>query len=155
MATPDTDQSPDLNVQVVKRFIDEVINKNRLELIGELWAPDMVWRGGSLGEVVGIEAYAKMRAGTKRGRFEGLDLEILDIFTKDDKVLVQFTNSGRRVGKLLGMSFKSKHATWNGVGIYTVRDGKIAEAWFVEDVLAMMTQVGVRGFLNLITSGRG
>ena len=32
---------------------------------------------------------------------------------------------------------------WLGVGIYTVRDGRIVEGWFAEDVLGMFRQLGV------------
>jgi predicted ester cyclase len=34
-----------------------------------------------------------------------------------------------------------KRAEWLGVGIYTVRDGRIAEAWFAEDILGMLLQL--------------
>jgi hypothetical protein len=29
------------------------------------------------------------------------------------------------------------------IGIYTVRDGQIIEAWFAEDILGMMLQLGI------------
>jgi len=31
---------------------------------------------------------------------------------------------------------------WLGIGIYTVHDGKITEAWFAEDIVGMMLQLG-------------
>jgi hypothetical protein len=35
-----------------------------------------------------------------------------------------------------------KHAEWLGIGIYAVIDGRIHEAWFGEDTLGMMQQIG-------------
>jgi hypothetical protein len=32
---------------------------------------------------------------------------------------------------------------YHGVGIYRIRDGRIAEATFVEDILAMLLQLGM------------
>src|ERR1035437_679343 len=50
------------NVAVVRRFLDQVVNGGRPELIDELWAPDLVWHGGSLGEMRGIDDYLNVMA---------------------------------------------------------------------------------------------
>jgi hypothetical protein len=34
-----------------------------------------------------------------------------------------------------------KHAEWLGIGIYTVRDGRITDAWFAEDILGLLLQL--------------
>ncbi|MFJ8792197.1 hypothetical protein [Streptomyces sp. NPDC102462] len=31
--------------------IDEVVNEGCLDVVDQLWADDMIWRGGSLGEL--------------------------------------------------------------------------------------------------------
>jgi predicted ester cyclase len=41
----------------------------------------------------------------------------------------------------MGNPATGKHAEWLGIGIYTVRDGRIAEAWFAEDILGMLQQL--------------
>ncbi|WBB69061.1 nuclear transport factor 2 family protein [Micromonospora sp. WMMD812] len=142
------------NAAVVTRFIDEVINGGNLDLIDALWHEDLVWEGGSLGERHGIEAYKKMMGATGGGsRWANLHLTVHNIFAQDDTVVVQFTNSGYRTGRLLGVvPFRSKRGSWNGVGIYTLRGGKIVHAWFVEDVVAMLRSLGGPGALDLITS---
>ncbi|MHA6765488.1 ester cyclase [Streptacidiphilus sp. PAMC 29251] len=143
----------DTNTAVVERFLDEVVNQGNLDLIDELWAPDMRWSGGSLGEIDGIEAYKAMMRGSGAGRFIDLHLVVKDIYTKDDQVVVQFTNSGRRTGRLFGIiPFTSKHATWNGVGVYRVVNGRISDGWFVEDVAAMMRQLGAVAVVSMLTS---
>ena len=43
----------------------------------------------------------------------------------------------------LGTPPTGRHAEWLGIGIYTVTSGKISQAWFGEDVLAMLMQLGV------------
>jgi predicted ester cyclase len=64
------------------------------------------------------------------------------MITENDKVVVRFTNSGTHTGPFLGMPATGKHAEWLGVGIYTVGGGKITEAWFAEDILSMLLQLG-------------
>ncbi|GAA0598017.1 SnoaL-like domain-containing protein [Kribbella sandramycini] len=137
-------------VEVVTRFIEQVVNGGRVELIDELWHQDLVWSGGSLGEQHGIEAFRKMLG--SGGGWVGLRLTVLGVYGRADTVVVQFTNSGRRAGRLLRvLPFTSRAATWNGVGVYVVRDGKIAQGWFVEDVVAMLRGLGLRGALDLMT----
>ena len=135
------DQSAD--VAVVRRFIEEVINGGRLDLVDDLWSQDLVWHGGSLGEIHGLPAYkAFLRASTK-GAFSGMQLTIHDVIAADGKVAVRFTNSGTQTGTFMGAPATGKRAEWLGVAIYNVVSGKISEAWFGEDVLGMMLQLGV------------
>lgn len=138
-------------VVVVRRHLDEIVNGGNLELIDELWAEDLSWHGGSMGEVRGIAAYKAMMAGSG---FVGLNLVVLDVFTRDDTVVVRFTNSGRRTGRLLGVRYTSRLATWNGVGVFRVADGRIRDAWFVEDLAAMLSQLGPIGAVAMLTSRR-
>ena len=37
-------------VAVVTRFMEDVINGGKFALVEELWAKDMAWHGGSLGD---------------------------------------------------------------------------------------------------------
>ena len=73
---------------VVRRFISEVVNGGRHELIDELWATGMAWRGGSLGEIHGIDAYKDFMAANATGAFTGMRLVIQDVITENDKVVV-------------------------------------------------------------------
>ena len=45
----------------------------------------------------------------------------------------------------MGSPATGNHAEWLGIGIYTVLNGKITEAWFGEDILGMLLR------LNAIT----
>ena len=128
-------------VGVVRRFLDEVLNHGRHELIDELWAPDLVWHGGSLGEIHGIEDYRRMLAVNAAGAFSNLHLNVHDVIAADGRVVVRFTNSGTQTGAFMGIPPTGKHAEWLGIGIYTVVDGKISDAWFAEDILGMLLQL--------------
>ena len=134
-------ESPD--AAVVRRFIDEVINGGRLELVDELWSKDLAWHGGSLGELRGLEAYKTFLGAAASGAFSGMHLAVHDIVAADGKVAVRFTNSGTQTGPFMGVPPTGRRAEWLGVAIYSVVDGKIADAWFGEDVLGMMLQLGV------------
>lgn len=129
---------------VVRRFLTEVVNGGDLDLIDQLWAEDMQWHGGSLGHHVGRQAYKEFTAANAAGAFAGMHLTVEDLVVAGDTVVVRFTNSGIHMGSFLGAPATGRRATWTGIGIYRVRDAQITEAWFGEDILGMLLQLGVR-----------
>ncbi|MEU6347077.1 SDR family NAD(P)-dependent oxidoreductase [Streptomyces sp. NPDC046977] len=127
---------------VVHRFIDEVVNGGNIDAIDELWHPDLRWHAGSLGDIEGIEAYKVSMRAAVGGAFTGMHLTAHDTLVDGDTVVARFTNSGTHTGPFMGTPATGRYAQWLGIGIYTVRDGKIAEAWFGEDILGMLQQLG-------------
>ncbi|MGV9366883.1 SDR family NAD(P)-dependent oxidoreductase [Amycolatopsis sp. NPDC003731] len=129
---------------IVRRFIDEVINGGNHNVLGEIWSDDLEWHGGSLGDIHGLAAYKAFAAANGAGAFSGMHLDVKEIITAGNKVVVRFTNSGTQVGEFMGTPASGKHAEWLGIGIYTVQNGKITEGWFGEDILGMLLQLGIR-----------
>jgi steroid delta-isomerase-like uncharacterized protein len=128
-------------VEVVTRFLDDVINGGAFELIDELWAADMAWHGGSLGEYHGREQWKAINTHAATA-FTDMHLTVHDIVTEAEKVAVRFTNSGRHTGQFMGVPATGKQVEWLGIGIYTVRAGKIVDAWFGEDMLGLLLALG-------------
>jgi predicted ester cyclase len=139
----ETMTTQDADAAVVRRFIDEVINNGKPDLAGDFWSQDLTWHGGSLGEVQGLEPYKQMLRAASTGAFSGMHLTIHDVVAAERKVAVRFTNSGTHTGPFLGAPATGNHAEWLGIAIYTVTDGKITDAWFSEDILGMLLQLGV------------
>jgi len=129
-------------VTVVRRFLDEVLNGGNLDLIDELWAEDLAWHGGSLGDIFGLPAFRKFIALAQPRHSPGC-LTVEEIVSAGQKVVARFTNRGTQTGPFLGTPPTGRHAEWLGIGIYTVTSGKISQAWFGEDVLGMLMQLGV------------
>jgi acetyl esterase len=129
------------NAAVVRRFIDEAVNGGDLDAIDRTWAKDMTWHGGSLGTFDGRQAFKTFFAGNGAGAFTDMHLEIHEVIAQGDKVVLRFTNSGTNSGAFLGHRATGKHAQWLGIGIYTVRDDRVTEAWFAEDTLDALIQL--------------
>lgn len=72
-----------------------------------------------------------------------MHLQVKDIITQGDKVVVYFSNSGKNVGDFMGNKATNKSAVWNGMGIYKIESGKIVQSWFSENILAMYQQLGL------------
>lgn len=136
------DGEQDSPVSVVKRFIDRVINGGDLAAIDELWATDLEWHGGSMGDSYGIEAFKARMVQSAAGSFSDMHLTIHEIVASGDTVVVRFTNSGTQSGTFMGAPATGRHASWSGIGMYTVTDGRISRAWFGEDILGMLLDLG-------------
>jgi predicted ester cyclase len=94
------------------------------------------------GQSCRIEAYRAYLSANAAGAFTGMHLDVKAIITDGDQVVVRFINSGTQTGPFMGARPSGRHAEWLGIGIYTVHDGKISEAWFGEDILGMLLQLG-------------
>jgi predicted ester cyclase len=137
-----TSAKEEANIIVVQRFVEEVVNGGQVNLIPELWTEDLVWHGGSMGEIHGVDAFQQHMTSSASGAFTEMHLVVHHLIAKGDDVVVRFTNSGTQSGEFMGTPPTDKHAEWLGIAIYTLHDGRIADAWFGEDLLGMMLQLG-------------
>jgi len=78
----------------VRQFLDEVVNGGNLRAIGQLWAEDLAWHGGSLGDIHGLAALKAHTAASASSAFTGMHLTVKDIMAAGNKVAVRFTNGG-------------------------------------------------------------
>jgi predicted ester cyclase len=131
------------NVKTVHSFLDEVVNNGRAELVDEFMAPDYVMHGGSLGEYDGRDAYQKFLAANAAGAFTGMRLDVEQTLSDGDLVHVLFTNSGTNTGPFMGNAPTGRYAKWHGTVLFRLTDGRIVESTYVEDILDMLTQLGV------------
>ncbi|GAB4563566.1 MAG: ester cyclase [Haliangiales bacterium] len=104
-------------VQLVKRYFDEVVNGGNRELIPELWSdPGAVGRG--------MEKIRQLR-----DAFPDLRLEVERYEHVGEFVIAYFVGNGTHTGSLMGRPPTGKSIRFEGSNIYRVRDGKLAAAW--------------------------
>ena len=59
-----------------------------------------------------------------------------------DRVVARLRSAGRETSSFLGYEPSGKIVETKGVYIFTVRDGRIVEAWDVWDFLGRLVQIG-------------
>jgi steroid delta-isomerase-like uncharacterized protein len=126
---------------VVRRFLDEVITAGNADALPELMAEDVVWHGGSFGEIRSLAEF-KQFIGQFLGAFPDLRVTVDDVIGAGDKVVTRLTVRGTHSGDLMGIPASGTKATWTDVNIYRIAGGKIVEEWFCGDYLGMMQQIG-------------
>jgi predicted ester cyclase len=133
--------STESNKAVVRRFLEDGLNKGNLAVFGEVFAPDFVWHGGGFGEVHGLPAFMQVVAPFVTA-FSGLHAEIEDMMADGDRVTCRFAVRGTHSGDLFGIAPTGRTVAWGGNPTYRIADGLIVEEWFFEDLLALFQQIG-------------
>jgi predicted ester cyclase len=119
------------NKEIVRRLVTEVLNGGRLEVIGELYAPDLA-------------PAARRWIAPFRTSFPDVRMEIAELIAEDDKVVGRFTCSATHLGEWLGHPPTGRRfERVDEVSIFRFRDGRIAHVWSLEDNLGRLRQLGL------------
>ena len=130
------------NMALVRRFFDEVVNRGDLDVVDELFAPEYVNRNTHPGQTPGPEG-VKALVRNIRAAFPDIRETVEDMISSGDRVALRLTMSGTHTGTpFRGVQPSGKRVEVTGMGIVRVAGGKIPEAWFFFDRMAMYTQLG-------------
>jgi predicted ester cyclase len=115
---------------VVGRLIDEVLNGGRLELIDELYAPEMA-------------GAARRWIDPFRVAFPDVHMETIELVAEGPRVVGRFRCSGTNLGPWRGQEPTGRRMEEiDEVYFFTVVDGRITEAWGIEDTAKRLKQLG-------------
>lgn len=109
------------NQAVVQRFYEEFVNQKKLDVLKEVFDPNMVEHS------LDITPYI-----TDTVLLAGLpDLHIkVDLWViKDDMITAVVTVSGKHQAAILDVAPTGKTVTWSSIDIWRVKDGKITDVW--------------------------
>ncbi|MEU4287248.1 ester cyclase [Kribbella sp. NPDC026596] len=119
------------NKAIVERLVDEVLNGGNLDLIDQLYTPEL-----SPGARAWIAPF--------RASFPDVQMEIVELIAEGNTVVGRFTCTATHTG------------TWHGhpptghrfnkideVNLYRFHNGLINETWTLEDNLERLTQLGL------------
>jgi ketosteroid isomerase-like protein len=119
------------NKTLVRRLVDEVLNGGNLELIDELYAPE-------------IAPAAKRWTTPFWASFPDVHMEIVELIAEGDKVVGRFTCSATHLGDWLGNAPTGRRfERVDEVSIFRFRDGRIVQVWSLEDTLGRLRQLGL------------
>jgi predicted ester cyclase len=120
------------NKEVIRRAIDEVINGGRMELVDELY---------------GSEIASSVRAWIApfRGSFPDVHMDVIELIAEGDKVVGRFACSGTHRGEWRGHPPTGRRfERVDEVYFFRLRDGRIVEAWGLEDTADRLRQLGLQ-----------
>ena len=135
--------SAEENIQLMRRWFQEVWNEGRMETVHELLSPDSVARGqrGAEAEIRGPEEFEKF-VREIRGAFSNIQMKVEDVFGAGDKVVLRWSATMTHTGDAMGFPASGQTVRNRGITIARIVDGKIVEGWDNWDQLGMLEQIG-------------
>jgi predicted ester cyclase len=119
------------NKQIVRRLVNEVVNQGRVELIDEVFAPEMV-------------ETAREWFGPFRSSFPDVRMEIVELVAEEDRVVGRFLCSATHLGEWRGHAPTGRRfENVEEVYFFRVADGRITAGWGIEDTLGRFRQLGL------------
>jgi len=131
------------NKTVVRRVVDELWNRGKVEVIDELYAPD--YRDGSAGlppDITPDREGQKQFVQMFRGAFPDIVGTVEDEIAAGDKVVIRWSVEGTHRGEFFGIPATGKRIAISGTSVYRIAGGQVAEEWTQADMLGLMTQLG-------------
>ena len=137
------------NKAIARRYVEE--GCNHPHILDEIAANDLVWHGPNID---GLEAFKKFMLSWLTG-FPDMRATADDVIAEKDKVTVRWTYTATHTGEFLGIPPTNKQATWTGVTILRIADGKVAEGWQWADVMGGYQQLGfLPSFQEIVEQAR-
>ena len=119
------------NKSIVRRLIDEVINGGRLDVVGELFAPEL-----SADAVGWIAPF--------RASFPDVRMRVVSLVAEVDEVAGRFTCSATHLGEWEGHPPSGRRfEEVDEAYFFRLRDGRIVDAWGLEDTADRLRQLGL------------
>jgi steroid delta-isomerase-like uncharacterized protein len=134
--------SAEENKAIVRRYIDEAVNKGNLGVIDEVMDPNYVNPTTAIGRTPGgAERYKGGVSGT-RAAFPDVQVRIESMIAEGDLVAYHSVWSGTHLGEWRGIPPTGKRVEWQATCYRRVRDGKVVEGWGTYDWLGVLEQLG-------------
>jgi steroid delta-isomerase-like uncharacterized protein len=116
-------------------------NEGQLDLIEEMYTPDIVRHIAGGDDVVGIDNY-KAYVTALREAYPDFTVNFDEVLASGDRTISRWTVTGTHLGVYQGEPPTGKAITVTGVNINRVVDGKNAEEWVYWNDLAAWQQLG-------------
>jgi steroid delta-isomerase-like uncharacterized protein len=128
------------NKAVIQRMFD-AINANDLEGVTELLTDDATVHTGIPGIPPGKDGFRGF-VGLYLQAFPEQHVDVHELLAEGDRVLVRHTHHVTHGGDFAGLPPSGKQAVIDGLELFRVRDGRVAEMWHQDDLLSLMQQLG-------------
>jgi steroid delta-isomerase-like uncharacterized protein len=130
------------NVDLVLRHHRDLWSNGDLGLVEQLFAPTFVAHHPGSPDWVGHDGLRQVVASV-RAAFPDFTERVDDVIASEDKVVTRFTASGTHLGSFRGLAPTGKRFAMAEIGIFRIRDGRIAEKWGLVDRIGMLQQLGI------------
>lgn len=128
---------------LVRRFYEEMENEGRLEVADEICDPSFrdVHNSSARGAVEGIEGVKRL-AKLLRDQLQ-IHITIEDLVAEGDRVVARISSRTTYSGDFMGVPAAGRSFISQGVEIFKLANGKLAERWVFIDQIPIMRELGI------------
>jgi steroid delta-isomerase-like uncharacterized protein len=130
------------NKAVVRRLYEEANDQARFDLLDELVAEDATIHTPAPIDARGREGFRQL-LGFFRAAFPIQHTEIHTLLAQGDLVVAHHTHYATNTGTFMGMPPTGREIVVQGIEIFRLADGRIAEFWHHDDMLSLFQQLGI------------
>ena len=129
------------NKEVIRKFLEEVINQNRLDRADDLVVEDFVELDPLPGQRQGREGLKEVLR-MMRAAFPDIHWMVEEMVAEGDTVASRFTWTGTHRGEFLGVPATGRSVVVKGMVLDQLVGGKMSKSRILMDSLGMMQQLG-------------
>jgi steroid delta-isomerase-like uncharacterized protein len=125
--------------------VEAVWSDGNLDLLGQLYAADIVRHSPPFPDVVGLEAYRQTIAAIRES-FPDFQMTVDEVIVDGDRVVTRWHWTGTHTGDapISGIPATGRSVTMTGATVcHNGEDGKTFEEWMFGDWLGELQQLGV------------
>lgn len=138
---PTSVPTTEANKALVRRYVEQVLNRGKFEVLDELWAPNYKRYVSAAAAPLNADAAKKRLAGL-RAVFPDLNLTIEDMIAEGDRVAYRTTIRGTQQAAYQGIAPTGKQVTVTELAIIRIENGKFVEHWGGADTMDLVQQLG-------------
>lgn len=130
------------NEKLVRKYPEEAINEGNLDVVDEIVATDLVWRGNILPEPLEGPEEVKEFVSMVRTAFPDIEATVEGVIAGDDKVVLQDRITGTHEGEFMGIEGTGREVEIQGIEIIRIEDGQLVEGRAQADTMDLLQQLG-------------
>jgi steroid delta-isomerase-like uncharacterized protein len=127
--------------RIMQRFGD-ILNQNDLSIADEILAPDFYANFIGLPPMTSRDAWKAMVGGFLAA-FSDFRLTVGQGLIEGEYAAGNWTWSARHTAEFMGIPATGKSVEVRGLGLYRILDGRVVEEQVIEDMMALLMQLGV------------
>jgi steroid delta-isomerase-like uncharacterized protein len=134
----------DMGMSLVRRGIDAVNAGTMGEVAPEILAPDFIRHdlAQAFPEFTTAGGVTDLMTLLRRA-IPAYHQEILDLFSAGDRVAMRWVARGTHQGELRGGAPTGNAIEVNGINLYRIAEGRIAEVWQLADLAGLLRQLDI------------
>ena len=129
--------------QFITDYTEAVWNQHSVPAMNRFYSRGYVHHDVSRPDVRDLDGYKAWGADLMQG-LPDLHVAIDDVIADDGgKAVKRWTATGTHSGTLAGIPPTGKKVRFSGVSVYRMEGDRVAESWYVYDLMGLLQQLGV------------